>query len=664
MYLWNPMIPKETIAQIFETARVEEVVGDYVHLKKKGTNLWGLCPFHNEKSPSFSVSPAKGIYKCFGCGKGGNSVNFIMDHEKLTYPEALRQLAKKYNIEIKEEERTPEQEVEQNERESLLHVLAFAQRNFTENLLNTEEGQTIGLSYFKERGFSLETIDKFQLGYAFDRYDAFHTAATEAQYQPKYLIESGLCIDREGKLLDRFKGRVMFPIHNLSGKVIAFGGRTLRTDKKIAKYINSPETEVYHKSNVLYGIFQAKKDIINLDECYMVEGYTDVISLHQAGIHNVVASSGTSLTVEQIRLIRRYTPNLTIMYDGDAAGIKASFRGIDLVLEEGMNVRTVLFPDGEDPDSFARNHGGEELRDFIKANTTDFIEFKTKLLVTETQGDPIRTAALIKDIIHSIALIPDPIIRNLYVRKCGAIMQIEEEVLMLELNRQRRRNAEEGKKAKERSEDVEEQPLLEDPYAPAIISKPQVDVQLRDAEGQERDIIRILMVFGDRTIWFDEWDENNEKVIGTVDVNVADYLHGEITEDGLSFDNPVYQRVFDEFGMLLDRHEVPTEHHFTQHSDPEVAQLAINFFSTPYALSGQYGKHNIEVRTEEMMLKRSVVSSLNSLKLRKLEKMTLDLQEQLKTASEDDMLIILTRIQKLQKVRRQLADHIGTIVLK
>lgn len=658
------MIPKETIAQIFETARVEEVVGDYVHLKKKGTNLWGLCPFHNEKSPSFSVSPSKGIYKCFGCGEGGNAVNFIMSHEKLTYPEALRQLAKKYSIEIQEEERTPEQEAEQNERESLLHVLAFAQRNFTENLLESEEGKTIGLSYFKERGFSMETIEKFQLGYAFDRYDAFHTAATEAQFQKKYLIDSGLCIDREGKLLDRFKGRVMFPIHNLSGKVIAFGGRTLRTDKKIAKYINSPETEVYHKSNVLYGIFQAKKDIINLDECYLVEGYTDVISLHQAGIHNVVASSGTSLTVGQIRLIRRYTPNLTIMYDGDAAGIKASFRGIDLVLEEGMNVRTVLFPDGEDPDSFARNRGGDDLKDYVKANATDFIEFKTKLLVEDTQGDPIRTAALIKDIIGSIALIPDPIMRNLYVRKCGAIMQMEEEVLMLELNRQRRKNFEDRKRTKDREEGRETSSFEEELPQPTITSKPQIDIQIRDAEGQERDIIRIMMMFGQQNIEFDVWDEEGFKVIGQEEVNVADYLHGEITDDVLVFDSPLYQRIFDEFGQMLEKQEVPTEQHFTQHHDPEVAQLAVGFFSTPYALSEQYDKHNIEVRTEEMMLKRSVVSSLNSLKLRKLEKMTEELQEQLKTASEDDQLILMARILKLQKVRRQLADHIGTIILK
>ncbi len=656
------MIPKDTIAQIFDTARVEEVVGDFVHLKKKGTNLWGLCPFHNEKSPSFSVSPAKGIYKCFGCGEGGNSVNFIMAHEKVTYPEALRYLAKKYNIEVKEEEQTPEQTAEQNERESLLHVLAFAQRTFTENLLNTEEGQTIGLSYFKERGFSMETIEKFQLGYAFDRYDAFHTAATEAQYQHKYLVDSGLCIEREDKLLDRFKGRVMFPIHNLSGKVIAFGGRTLRTDKKIAKYINSPETDVYHKSNVLYGLYQAKKDIITLDVCYLVEGYTDVISLHQAGVNNVVASSGTSLTVEQIRLIKRYTPNLTIMYDGDAAGIKASFRGIDLVLEEGMNVRTVLFPDGEDPDSYSRKHGGEELKDYVKAHATDFIEFKTQLLVAETQGDPIRTAELIKEIIASIALIPDPIMRNLYVRKCGSIMQMDEEVLMLELNRRRKRNYDDKRKHEGKTDG--DQTDVDTREVPTIATKPQVEIQLRDSEAQERDIIRILILHGEKSIALDVWDEEHFAITGMEDVKVVDYIHTEIVEDELKFENQLYQRVFDEFGEMLGRQEVPIAQHFTQHPDPEVATLAVNLSSSPYQLSEKYGDHNIEVRTEESMLKRSVLSSINSLKLRKLERMVLDLQEQLKTAEEDDMMAILEKIKRLHGVRRQLADHIGTIVLK
>lgn len=652
------MIPKETIDQIFETARVEEVVGDFVHLKKKGTNLWGLCPFHNEKSPSFSVSPTKGIYKCFGCGEGGNAVNFIMAHEKLTYPEALRQLAKKYNIEIKEQEQTPEQTAEQNERESLLHVLAFAQRNFSDNLLNSEEGQTIGLSYLKERGFSMETIQKFELGYAFDRYDAFHTAATEAQYQRSFLVRSGLCIDREDKLLDRFKGRVMFPIHNLSGKVIAFGGRTLRTDKKTAKYINSPETEVYHKSNVLYGIFQAKKDIIGLDECYLVEGYTDVISLHQAGVCNVVASSGTSLTVEQIRLIKRYTPNLTIMYDGDAAGIKASFRGIDLILEEGMNVRTVLFPDGEDPDSFSKTHGGDDLKAYVKTHATDFIEFKTKLLVADTQGDPIRTAELIKDIIASIALIPDPIMRNLYVRKCGNIMQMDEEVLMLELNRRRKRNFDDRRKqdGHTTSEPETEQPDIK--------TRPQEQISVRNAEAQEQDIIRIMMLHGHHDIELDVWNDLHTEIIDRETVNVAHFLHTEIAEDALTFANPLYQRIFDEFGRILAKDALPPEKHFTQHPDPEVAQLAVNFTSTPYILSDKWEEHNIRVLTEEMVLKRSVLSSLNSLKLRKLEGMILDLQETLKSAAEIEMMPTLERIKKLHAVRRLLADHIGTIVLR
>jgi len=654
------MIPKETIDLIFETARVEEVVGDFVHLKKKGTNLWGLCPFHNEKSPSFSVSPAKGIYKCFGCGEGGNSVNFIMAHEKVTYPEALRQLAKKYNIEIKEEAQSPEQTAEQNERESLLHVLAFAQRNFTENLLHTEEGQSIGLSYFKERGFSMETIEKFQLGYAFDRYDAFHIAALEAQYQRKYLIDSGLCIEREDKLLDRFKGRVMFPIHNLSGKVIAFGGRTLRTDKKLAKYINSPETEVYHKSNVLYGIHQAKKDIITLDVCYLVEGYTDVISLHQAGVCNVVASSGTSLTVEQIRLIKRYTPNLTIMYDGDAAGIKASFRGIDLILAEGMTINAVLFPEGEDPDSFSRTRGGEELKDYIKEHSQDFIGFKSNLLIADAKNDPIRKAEVIREIIKSIAIVPNLIDRNRYVGTYHSTLGMDERAFEGELRLWEKKIREEKFRAV--SQEKENQDSTEE-RKESKIPEQQVYI-VRDSDAQERDIIRILIVHGGKTIDFDVWNEEHSVITGMEEVNVADYIHTELVEDALTFENPLYVRVFEEFGQMLARHEVPTAEHFTQHPDPEMAQLAVNLFSSPYLLSEKYGEHNIVVRTEEMMLKRSVLSSLNSLKLRKLERMILNLQEQLKTVDEDGMMPVLEEIKRLHGLRRLLSDHIGTIVLK
>lgn len=654
------MIPKHTIDQIFETARVEEVVGDFVQLKKKGANLWGNCPFHNEKTPSFSVSASKGIYKCFGCGKGGNSVNFIMDHEQMTYPEALRYLAKKYNIEIEEKEQTPEQLAAQTERESLYVVLAYAQRTFSSNLLKTEEGQAIGLSYFKERGFSQETIEKFELGYCFDRYDSFGNNALAEQYNRKFLVDSGLCIERDEKLLDRFKGRVMFPIHNLSGRVIAFGGRTLRNDKKIAKYINSPETEVYHKSNIVYGIYQAKSEIIKQENCFVVEGYTDVISLHQAGIHNVVASSGTSLTVEQIRLIKRYTPNLTIMYDGDAAGIKASFRGIDLVLEEGMNVRTVLFPDGDDPDSFAKKMSQEELTDFIAANSKDFIQFKTQLLADEAKDDPIKLAGLIKDIIRSIALIPDPITRNLYVRECSSIMNMDEEVLMLELNRNRRKVFQE-KQRKENQQSTRDT-LAE---TPIIKRKTNQDGKKRDAEFQERDIIRILILYGQSDILIEVINESDEEATEYESVNVADYIVGEIEEDEITFKNELYKTVFEEFARMLDQEEVPTEQHFINHHNPAISALAVDFFAQPYIISERWEKeHNVVTLMEKDKLKQCIMSSLNVLKLRKLEGMINDTREQMKTAAEEDLLPLMEKLSRQLSVRKILAKEIGSIVLK
>lgn len=653
------MIPKETIDLIFETARVEEVVGDFVQLKKKGTNLWGNCPFHNEKTPSFSVSPSKGIYKCFGCGKGGNSVNFIMDHEQQTYPEALRYLAKKYNIEIEEEQKTPEQLAEQTERESLYLVLAFAQRTFASNLLKTEEGQAIGLSYFKERGFSLDTIEKFGLGYCFDRYDSFGNKALEEQYNRKFLIDSGLCLEREGKLLDRFKGRVMFPIHNLSGRVIAFGGRTLRSDKKVAKYINSPETDVYHKSNIVYGIYQAKSEIIKKDNCFVVEGYTDVISLHQAGIHNVVASSGTSLTVEQIRLVKRYTNNLTIMYDGDDAGIKASFRGIDLVLEEGMNVRTVLFPDGEDPDSFSKKMDGDDLTAFIDANQKDFIQFKAQLLSEEAKGDPIRMAGLIKDIISSISLIPDPITRNLYVRQCSSIMNMDEEVLMMELNRNRKKNWTE----KQRRENTNfSEPAVQD--EPIITRRTNQELKKRDAEFQERDIIRILMLYSEKNIHFDVWDEAEEKVIDQEEVNVVDFIVTEILEDEIMFQNDLFRLVFEEFASMLEEEKIPTEQHFINHPNPEVSLLAVNFFAQPHIVSERWKEHNVVTLLEEDKLKQSILSSLNVLKLRKLEEMINQTRDQLKNAEEDQLMELMEKLNRQLAVRKLLAKEIGSTVLK
>lgn len=653
------MIPKETIAQIFETARVEEVVGDYVHLKKKGANLWGNCPFHNEKTPSFSVSPPKGIYKCFGCGKGGNSVNFMMEHEQMTYPEALRHLAKRYNIEIEEEEQTPEQIAENTARESLLLVLGFGQKTFTGNLLKTEEGQAIGLSYFKERGFSQETIEKFDLGYCFDRYDSFGNKALEAQYNRKFLIDSGLCIERENKLLDRFKGRVMFPIHNLSGRVIAFGGRTLRNDKKVAKYINSPETDVYHKSKIVYGIYQAKSEIIKKDNCFVVEGYTDVVSLHQAGIHNVVASSGTSLTVEQIRLIKRYSNNLTIMYDGDDAGIKASFRGIDLVLQEGMNVRTVLFPDGEDPDSYSKKLDQVELEEFITENSKDFIQFKTQVLVDETKGDPVKTAGLIKDIISSISLIPDPITRNLYVRECSSIMDMDEEVLMMELNRNRRKNW--SDKQRKENPQFTNAPAVEEPE---IKRRSNQELKKRDADYQERDIIRLLMVYSDKEIEFDVWDDEEEKVIDREKVGVIDFIVTEVIEDEITFANQLYQGIFNEIAQMFEKGEIPNQQYFINHAFPDVSSLAVNFFAQPHTVSDRWAEHNVVVLMEVDKLKQSIISSLNVLKLRKLEDMINETRDLMKKAEEEQLITLMEKLNRQLSVRKVLAKEIGSTVLK
>ncbi|MBM3437254.1 MAG: DNA primase, partial [Bacteroidetes bacterium] len=465
------MITRDTVQTILETARIEEVVGDFVNLRKRGVNLLGLCPFHNEKTPSFTVSPVKGIYKCFGCGKAGNSVNFVMEHEHYTYPEALRFLAKKYNIEIEEAEQTPEQIQEINEKESLYAVTAFAQKFFTEQLLQTEEGKSVGLTYFKDRDFRVNTIELFQLGYSPDAWEAFTKTALKNGFNMGYLTRSGLTIEKDGKHFDRFSARVIFPIHNLSGRVIGFGGRILKKDDKKAKYINSPESDIYNKSQVLYGIYFARNSIIKKNNCLLVEGYTDMISLFQAGFENVVASSGTSLTTDQIRLIKRYTPNITILYDGDEAGLKASFRGIDMILEQGMNVKIVVFPEGDDPDSFVRNHRTIEVEEFLAAEANDFIRFKTNILLREAQGDPIKKAELIKDIVQSISQIPDQIIRSVYVKECSVMMEMAEQTLMNEMNKLLR------KKFKATTGQVLPEEILQPPEQPA---EKQIEVDYHD----------------------------------------------------------------------------------------------------------------------------------------------------------------------------------------
>lgn len=654
------LIPKETIDEIFETARIEEVVGDYVSLKKKGTNLWGLCPFHNEKTPSFSVAPVKGIYKCFGCGKGGNSVNFLMEHEQYTYPEALKHLAKKYNIEIQEEEQTAEDIAEQNERESLYIVSNFAEEFFVDNLHNTEEGKSIGLSYFKERGFSEETIKKFRLGYSPEKRTALADAAKDKGYQKQYLEKAGLVIDKETYVFDRFAARVMFPIHNLSGRVIAFGGRTLRTDKKIAKYINSPETDIYHKSKVLYGIFQAKKTIVEKDNCYLVEGYTDVISFAQAGIENVVASSGTSLTVEQIRLVKRYTPNITILYDGDAAGIKASFRGIDLILEEGMNVKVVLFPDGEDPDSYARKLDSDELKEYIESHSQDFITFKTALLLDGVQNDPIKKAGLIKDIVESISLIPDRITRSIYLKECSTLLGIDEQVLIAELNKIRRKNFKD--KARDAGHSGEEVDIPE----PTIIGTPKQDApkdNFTDIEFQERDVIRILLNYGSQNIELPAFTEDEEEEM--VPVNIAQFIHSELGSDGISFENELYQKVFEKYAEFLSRMEIPDEKYFINNEDQEISTLAVDLFTEPYNLSENWETHMIYVTHENADLKKTVFKAIYSLKLKKLMQLILLTQEKLKVIDSDEDLEALLEQQKiLMDAKRQISNELGRVVLK
>ena len=427
------MISRSTIDRVFETARVEEVIGEFVQLKKAGSNFKGLSPFVDEKSPSFMVSPVKQIWKDFSTGKGGNAISFLMEHEHYTYPEAIKWLAKKYNIEIEETEQSSEEKAQMNERESMFLVSTYAKDYFHDIMLNSNKGKAIGLSYFKERGFRDDIIKTFELGYCLDEWDAFTKAALAKGYDLKYLASTGLTIVKENRQFDRFKGRVLFPIHSMSGRILGFGGRILTADKKAAKYLNSPESDIYHKSKILYGLFQAKKEIAKQDNCYLVEGYTDVISFHQSGIENVVASSGTALTSDQIRLVNRLTKNITVLFDGDAAGIRASIRGIDLILEQGMNVKVVQFPDGEDPDSFAKSHSNEELKKYLEDSAQDFINFKVSLLLKDSNNDPIKKAGVIRDIVMSISKIPDGIQREVYVQECARIMDISERVLFSEL---------------------------------------------------------------------------------------------------------------------------------------------------------------------------------------------------------------------------------------
>ncbi len=649
------MIKSATVREIIETARVDDVVGDFVNLRRRGANMIGLCPFHNEKTPSFNVNPARNIYKCFGCGRGGDPVNFLMEHEHLSFPESLRWLADRYGIEIEEVELSPEEKAEQQLADSLYIANQFARDFYQEQLFETDRGKSLGLSYFKKRGFREEIVRKFGLGYAPATGSALQNAAQLAGHKPEMLEKAGLVKSQR----DFFRDRVMFAIHNLSGKVIGFGGRILQKNVKAPKYINTPETEVYNKSKVLFGAFFAKQAIRREDECILTEGYTDVISLHQSGIENVVASSGTALTVDQIRLIKRYTPNVKILFDGDMAGIKAALRGVDLLLEQDMNVKIVLLPDGEDPDSYLQQVGISVFKDFLANKAEDFIFFKANLLLEEAGNDPVKKTALIKDIVASMALIPDPLKRSMYVKECARLFSVDESLLIAEINKiiahnlrkHQQRTAAERAPSPNRPATAEPPPFMEEqmPAAPAVTGD----------EFQERDLARILIAAGDQA--FDK--ETKLTVAKFVVDNIEDVID--------NFDSTLYQRVIKECSVLLDRGEMPSSTYFLEHDTPEIRQLAIDLLSQPYHFSENWTKKWDVVLNQKDPQDNFVEDSnlaLKRFRLRKLGRLCDEnierVKEYTKSGDQEELLLHLKLQQRLQSMRNDLAKELGTVVLK
>ena len=638
------MIDQLTIDKVMETSqgRILDVVSEFVSLKKRGTNYIGNCPFHNEKTPSFIVSPHKGIFKCFGCGKGGNGVHFIMEHEQFSFAEAIRYLGKKFHIPIEEGEVSPEQAQLRSERESMMVVTAFAQKYFERTLFETDEGQSVGLSYFRQRGFRDDMVRKFQLGYSPEEKDAFTREAQKNSFKLEFLEKTGLTVVRDDYKADRFRGRVMFPIHNLAGKVIAFGGRVLKTDAKTAKYLNSPESELYHKSRILYGIYFAKQEIVKLDRCYLVEGYTDVISMHQAGITNVVASSGTALTQDQIRLIGRFTNNITILYDGDPAGIKASLRGIDLVLEEGMNVKVLLLPDGDDPDSFARKMPAEELRKYIDKHETDFIRFKTGLLLEESKSDPIKRATLIQDIVRTIFTIPDPIVRSVYVKECSAQLSVDEPILYAELGKLSRKKLEQESMRRPVEAQAAENQLQQPPSDAFVTQNPY--------ELEEREVLRFLLKHGNRQL-----------TAGEQPLTVGEFILQELKQDDLRSVKAVYNRVLQLYEENMDQVNAQGEQFFINHSDIEVSTLAADLVTHPYTLS-KIHKRFADVKSEEDLLLELVPKTVMELKYKKVKVLIHEKRQVLKNlAPGDDVRVIqlLTEINQWQQIFSVICKELG-----
>ena len=633
-----------------EATDIVEVIGEFVQLKKRGANYVGLSPFANERTPSFTVSPAKGIFKDFSTGKGGSAVTFLMELEKFSYPEALKWLAKKYGIEVEETIDHPENKEEDLRRESLMIVTAFAAKFFHESLLDTEEGKNIGLSYFKERGFSTETINKFELGYSPDQWEAFTGTAINQGYQQQFLEESGLSVKRDnGTLYDRYRGRVMFPIHSFTGRVIAFGGRTLKKDKNVPKYVNSPESEIYHKSNVLYGLYFAKKAIRDEDNCYLVEGYADVLSVHQAGIENVVASSGTSLTSEQIRLISRFTQNITILYDGDAAGIKASLRGLDMILEAGLNVKVVSFPDGHDPDSYVRLVGTNAFKKHIEESKKDFILYKANLLLKDAGNDPIKKAEIIREIVESIAKIPDSIKASVFIKECSYLLQIDERSLLSELNKMRQAKAKKDGQQQQNTRYSPQQP----PDEPNFFDEPDVQ-EAKDESTQEKEIIRLLLLYGNRMI---DWD-------GIANTYIGPFMIAELGD--VTFEHPGCKMFTDLYRQEVENGVLPDDAYFIHHQDKGIVDLTVNMLATKYTLSENwYEMHRIMIHDEQANMKAAILGAIFHLKKHKVGKMLESLRSELQKAeTEADQEILLNQYIRMKKVEKMISDFLGSVIIK
>lgn len=645
------MIPQETINAITEAARIEEVVREFVSLSRSGSNYIGVCPFHKEKTPSFIVSPAKNIFKCFGCGKAGDSVRFIMEHEHYTYPEALRYLAQKYGIIIEEKEKTPEEKKQQSEREEMFNVNSFAQKYFSDILHNNEIGNAVGLSYFYERSFSDAIINKFQLGFCLDSKEAFGQHAIRNGYSREILLKTGLCTGNEERLYDRFQGRVIFPIHNLTGKVVGFGGRILTGDKTKAKYLNSPESEIYNKSKTLYGIYFAKSEIIRQDNCILVEGYADVISMHQAGFENVVASSGTSLTKEQILLISRYTKNVTMLYDGDAAGLKAALRGTDMILEEGMNVKVVVLPPDEDPDSFAKHNTADAVEQYLKDNATDFIEFKTKLLLKDATNDPVKRAEVTRDILESVAMIPDAIYRTMYIKRCSQMLEIAEQILMNELNKLLRAKA--GKNFK--TQDLPEPEIIPVPEQ----NKPKEDPQQKSL-CQEKELVRLLLTYGNKYINIDVPQEDGSTA--TMSVSVATLIIDDLKNDSLIFKDELHSKIFKTFDEALQNETIPDYHTFTTNQDETMSNYASNLLLSNYKLD-DWNRHGIFVTTEDDLLLQMISSSLLRYKDMILEERRAELLKEIAvTTDSDDIMILLQKKKELDEIKILINSRLGIVI--